>query len=251
MGYFSVQPPVAIYERMKLHTEDVTVQSHWPFQGDLTDSVGSNDALPDNKFYQRVNGLDDTSDLLAVSTRGWNPVQTPGAPATTPDIKNLSAITVAAWVRVNAIPGANQAVIGMRGPGSGGSPNNYNFPWELGILTGSGNIRFFWQSGSKSYQGTNSLGVPLTNGLRRWHHLIGTRNSAQDTARLYMNGVLVDEATSLLAWDGGSLQNSVRFFNDDFGAVTSGQLLSAIVKNTYTDTVGAVALYEDAKEIVL
>lgn len=247
MGYFSVRPPVATYERMKLHTEDAATLTHWPFQGSIADNVGSNDVQQAESFfrYQRVSGLDTDSDLLALSTRTWASA-VPTATVATPDIKTIPGITVACWMNVNANPASNQAVVGIRAPGGG---STYNFPWELGILT-TGNIRFFWQSGSKTYEGTDTNGVPLTNGLGRWHHLIGTRNATSDTARLYMNGQLVDEATGLTAWSGGSNQNLVRFFSNGLGVNACGQFISAIIKNTYADTATAAALYDDAREIV-
>lgn len=237
------EPLVANYQRMKLHTEDAATLTHWPLQDNRNDSVGSNNwsTGPDSVHYQRVNGLDNSSDLLTFSTRNTSIY---AAPANNPDIKTLTAITVACWACITENPSGNLAIIGMRGPGPGAP---YNFPWELGYQAGSG-VRFFWQSGTKVYEGTTP--VLLTNGFGRWHHLIGTRNSASSIARVYMNGALVDEATGLSPWSGGANQNSVEFFTNALSTNLNGQMFTGIIKNTYADTATAAALYADALEFV-
>jgi len=244
MGFFAyAEPSEFSYPRMRLHTEDAATLTHWPLQGDRDDSVGSNDWVVGPTFvkYQRVNGLDSTSDLLTFSTRDasfWS------APSNTPDIKNLPAITVACWVSLPADPPGNIPFIGIRGPGSGSS---YNFPWEIGYDSGVG-VRFFWQSGSKAYEGT--IGVPFPDGFGKWYHVIGTRSLDGTIARLYINGLLAEEATGQSPWTGGTAQNTVHFFHNDFGTNMAGQMFSAIIKNNYTDSAMAVALYNDAIEQV-
>lgn len=235
MGYGAYgEPVVSSHRRFKVHPEDVDTLAHWPLQGDQLDSVGPND-ISGNLFYQSVNGLDAGSTVQAYSVRSNINVAAPSA-----GIKLVPAFTIACWASINQDPSGNLAIVGMRGPG----PNApYNFPWELGYEVGVG-VRFFWQGGTKSYEGT--ISQPINFG--EWYHLIGTRNAGQDTARLYINGVLADEATGLNPLNDGSNQNSVEFFNNSLSATLNGQLFSVIIKDVYTDTGAAVALYESTIE---
>lgn len=238
MGYGAYSDlVVSPYERYIPHPEDVNTLSHWPLQGDTLDSVGSND-WSGTSYYQRINGLEESRTLQALSSRNFGNFS-----AGTTNIKSVSAITVACWVSINQNPSGNLSICGIRAPGSGSA---YNFPWDLGISTSAG-VRFFWQSGSKTYQGTVGQPIPA---YREWFHLIGTRNAAEDTARCYVNGLLVEEATGLSPWSGGSNQNSVVFFTSTSGSNLNGQMFSCIVKSGYTDDAAALALYNSTIETV-
>ncbi len=237
MGYSAYGEPVNFvpYQRFKVHPEDGATLTHWPLQGDALDSVGPNNATG-TWYFQNVSGLD------PVLVQAWSVRSSVNNAAGSTNIKSIAAITVACWVSVTLNPLGNLAIIGMRGPGPGAA---YNFPWELGYESGIG-VRFFWQSGTKTYEGTVSQPIPFGE----WTHLIGTRNVGSDTARVYINGVLADEATGLSPWSSGANQNSVEFFSNSLATTMNGQLFSAIVKNTYTDDAAALALYNSTIETV-
>lgn len=239
MGFSAYAEPVTTFpKRVIVHPEDGATVSHWPLQGSRNDTVGPNnwnEAESSIKYY-RVNGLDDSSDLLAFTRRNSGN-QT--APVT--NLNTLTEMTIACWVFVNAYPSANTALAGIRSPGPGATNN---FPWDLSIRT-TGEIRFLWQSGTKvNNQVLSTTGAPL--GI--WLHVIATRNAAQDTARLYLFGERENEATGLSAHSGGASQTTLRFFSDGQGNNVNGGLFSVIVKNTEVNDVQARALYQSCLE---
>lgn len=158
----------------------------------------------------------------------------------------IPEITVAAWVCVNERPGNNVAVFGFRGGGSSGSPDNFNFAWEISSLT-TGQVRFLWQSGLKT---DNFATAPDPLDLYRWYHVIGSRDAAQDRARIYVDGVLQAETTGLSPHNGGTSQNTIRVMQNSLGTYQSGALAQVIVLDKEFTPDEAMQLYQSSIALV-
>lgn len=222
------------------HTTDPNTILHWKLDGNGTDdgSLGID--------VTRGGAVDAPYTLLDLNTRILNSATINSASINATAAKTAGAITIAGWFWFeDSTPGANTALIGVRGPGSSGNPDAYNFPWELGITTG-GFVRAFHQYDNK--QDITALAASSVT-EKVWVHLAASRSADGLTWKVYQNGLEIATASGTAGdeWDGGTLQNTVRIGHNASGSEIIGYVASAIVKTITLDAGSAIALYQDAQ----
>ena len=207
---------------------------HYRLDGDLTDSgTGS--------VYGNLTGTADTAPYFNVECVRTTDVIHSGSVSGHP-MKTGAAVTIAAWVFLNANPTANLGVCGIRGGGGSGDPNTHNFCWELGI-TSAGYARFFWQHGAKLLGGLDGV-IAHAVPLRQWVHLMGTRNAAGTECQLWVDGVQVGSATGQTPFDGGASMNTMAVGNN--GTTKMDGYIASVYGNLGQTTDGA-SFYSAAK----
>lgn len=222
------------------HTTDGDTLLHWKLDGNGTDdgSIGADVTITNAPFapYPASITSKGIRQTLAGST---NSATLSGSPA-----KTAGSITIAGWFWFeDSTPGANTALIGVRGGGSSGNPDAFNFTWELGI-TSAGDIRGFHQYDNKLFSGATATG-PLA--IQTWYHLAVSRSADGLTWKVYIDGI--EQATNTAApgteWDGGTSQNIARILHNSVGDEALAYAASCIVKDITLDTASALALYND------
>lgn len=227
MGFSYSQPiyPPAIGDA----PVDSRYLAHWAFNGNGVDDVGGFNVS--NPITARTTpGASQRRHLLSTNA-GWS---ASGAGA----LRIFTAITVGAWYYQLELPPSNMSVVGYRSTGGG---SGFNFPWELGVTT-AGEIRFFWQSGSK-------VTVPIVGPVLpfgEWFYVIGTRDGPGVAGRVYVNGERVAELGGIAQASGGGSHSTIRFMNNGAGSEVNGGVCSAFVLNTEIDDGQARELYRQA-----
>ena len=237
MGYSAYEAQLtAGVSRFTDHTPDGDTIAHWTFDRDDTDQVGTynQDGFGSNICYAPIFGFgDDKKNALASNfTPGYEVNSAPG-------LKGLTEMTVACWFCMNVPPIQSASIIGFRLPGGSGDPNSHNFAWDLMIEGNTGVLKWLWQNGNKLNQ--EIIGPTLVN--NQWYHLMGTRNAAMDTSRLYINGARYAEVTGLLPFNGGGTANDLAFLNNGSSSGQAALLSSTIIQNVEFNDTAAAALY--------
>ncbi len=237
MGYSSYEPQLidGSVGRFTDHPTDGNTVAHWTFDRDDTDQVGAFDqsGITSDVCYAPIFGFGYTKNALAVNwTNGYARLNAGG-------IQSLTEMTVACWVCLNDYPVSTVDIIGFRVPGAGsGNPNTQNFGFSL-ATENDGTLHFLWQNADKDNQDVVGPIIPLN----QWTHLLATRNAAQDTSRIYVNGVQYAESTGLLPFNGGTSADDLRFMYDGSTNAQRGLLASTIIQNVEFDDAAASALY--------
>lgn len=156
------------------------------------------------------------------------------------NIRNNTAITVAAWVYVTANPAGNTAIAGIRNSGAGSA---YNFAWTFDHQT-DGYLRFMWQSGTKDNQ---TVGGNVASDLpkNQWVHVMATRTADGTAGSIWINGVETESATGLTQALLGANNVTLRLGSN------GTDLLQGYMGNVYIDdsyTSDGLAFYEAAKQ---
>ena len=218
------------------HTTDMNTLAHWKLDADLTDDSGNEGDLTNTSYRsspftgfdadcQRVNAADKTQ----LGSLAASPIKTSGA------------ITCALWLYPTAHPASNSALVGFRGGGSSGSPDTFNFPWEIQWMS-SGHLKFFWQYDLKQPAETGTWALPLN----QWVHVMGTRNSAGTAAELYINGIEEASTSGETQHNGGSNQNKFLIANNDLTSEGEGFVASVWITGSHYNASQALTLYQSA-----
>lgn len=219
------------------HT-DATSEFHYRFDGDLTDSGPG-------AVYGTL-----SAGYLEAPYRGTNScgrlaTQNHGTSVSGHPMKTGGSVTIAAWLWLQSNPSQNVSLCGVRGGGSSGNPDAFNFCWELGVTT-AGYLRFFWQYDAKLLGGLEGvIGAAIPKD--RWVHCMGTRNAAGTECEIYIDGVDVGSATGQTAWNGGGSMNTLTFGHNGSAELT-GYIAS--VYGDLAHTTDADAFYTAAKQAV-
>lgn len=237
MGHFGFEPylGVAAPGRFTEHAVDGDTVAHWTFDRDDTDQVGVLDQDgAAGLCYAPIFGEPSGDYRNALCSQ-----QSTGYQVNNATSLKISELTVACWICMTDEPAQTISVVGFRLPGTSGTdPNLFNFAWELSY-TNLGVIRFNWQSGNK----VDHLAIGPTLALNRWHHIIGTRNAAQTTGRIYVNGTKQGEVTGASPHNGGTSVPNLDFLNNGSSVGAIGALATAIVKDVEVNDAQAAALY--------
>ena len=241
MGYASYEPDStgSAPGRFTQHAVDGDTLHHWTFDGDDTDQVGILDQdgtslLCYCPVFGQLEG--DTRQALASQETVLYEV---GSAAS---LKTLTEMTVACWVCMTETPAQVMSIVGFRVPGAGsGDPNTFNFAWNIDY-DNLGELRFAWQSGNKlTWIATAGLAAL---DLNRWYHISATRNAAQDTARIYINGVKRGEVTGASPFDGGGSVSTLNFMQNGSSIGAIGTVATIIIKDVEINDAQAAALYQ-------
>lgn len=240
MGHFAFAPGLGVVPeppRFTAHFEDGNTVAHWSFDGVDTDPVGGYDQNGSLSPICYVPVFGEFSGDYRRALAGQNTI---GYKRTSAAALKIAEITVAFWVCPVTLGTQNTHIIGIVTGGAGsGDPNSHNHAWTFSYLKDTGVIRFVWQSGDKVEW--EAIGPTLT--LNKWSHIIGTRNSAQTTGRIYVNGALRGEVTGASPYDGGGSSNDLQFISNGSSAGLEGGLATAIIKNAEVNDAQALALY--------
>lgn len=217
------------------HTTDGNTLAHWKFDGDLVDDSANEVDVSGTYRVAPFNQLDlctrlSSADNYSVNGLGASPIKTSGA------------ITCAMWIFPLSHPSSNSALAGFRGGGSSGSPDNFNFPWEIQWMS-TGNLKFFWQSDLKDPNETGTWALPL----EEWVHVMGTRTTAGTAAELYINGVEEASVTGATQHNGGGSLNDLRILNNGLGPEGQGYVASLYITGAHSTAADAETLYKSAK----
>ena len=157
------------------------------------------------------------------------------------DFTTNDAITMEAWVKVEAIKsGQNVYIIGKGRTGNPGfAADNQN--WSLRLVGGSGGfakISFLFASGSGNWhRWVSSAGFLIENG---WHHVAISYEFGQaDSLRAWIDGVTVDGD-----WDLNGATDRGPMVDDD--AVWIGSALRGNPSNTFHGWIDEVAVHRKA-----
>jgi hypothetical protein len=149
-----------------------------------------------------------------------------------------TALTCAAWIYRTAATGANLDIISSRIAGAG---LNNNTLWALGCRVTTEKVGWWWQNGSSD--NVNEAVSATSSTLDTWEHWTCTRPTACTSGKVYLNGVLDNTTSSLIAADGGTNTTSVVVGSNKAGTEFVGNIFSAIVFEEEMDDAGVLALY--------
>jgi len=157
---------------------DVNLVARWEFEGDYTDSNGSNDGVP----YGDVTTVSDPcrGNVLECDGDG-DYVEIPGSntPGGVFDIRN--AITLSAWIKLSVIENEWPAII---------AKGDDNWGWRIARMGKDGEVLEFCAagiSGGALEPYGNVVGsVPVVDGL--WHHAAGVYDGSK--VCVYVDGIV-------------------------------------------------------------
>lgn len=190
------------YTNLQYHNgSDSGAVSRWKFDGDISDSWGSNDGTDNTSAGYSSNAIRGQSKIFDRSSSDYIDISSPIS------VSDGDAVTISCWANFNDLTNERYGLV----TGKGGT-------FDMGLRTiTSGEAQFYLREESGDVPKATSRVLNDDN----WYHLAGTWKDATDNLIIYVNGVREDtksasgvESDPIDSWNiGRQIAGTHRYFN--------------------------------------